>query len=1104
MGAVYKAKDLEVNRLVALKVIRPDLAKNPAIIDRFKQELRLSQRVTHRNVIRIYDLGEGDGVKFITMEYIEGEDLRTLIHRHKKFTPEEAVAVMEQICLALDAAHDVGVIHRDLKPQNVMQDSTGRVLVMDFGLARTLEGDGMTQTGALVGTMEYMSPEQALAKELDQRSDIFSAGLIFYELLTGLMPYRADSALASLIRRTQERAKPISEHDATIPQTLSNIVSKCLEREPAQRYQTSKDLLADLEAWQGKRAAGAIHFESVRPWGQTVPWQWIGGIAAVIILAVVGFLFRDKLRSARIPANSKPEVALAILPFRNASQDPSLDWYGSTLADMLSSDVGQSAHLRMVSPDRLHQVLHDLRIGSDTVVDSAILHRVADSSNADTVIWGQYAKFGDQIRIDANIQNLATGKTTALKAETSEKGLPAAIDTLADSIRKNLSLSSDLVKELQAQSFKPSTSSVDALRSFTQGVEFMRLGKNLEAIKPLQDATTQDPQFALAYSKLSEAQVLLGYDNDADDASRKAVELSEKLPARERYLILANRARVTHDNAKAIEYYENLAKGSPEDLDVQLTLGGLYEANSVLDKAQQRYEFVLQRDPRSTDALLAMGRVQVMSGNAQKALESFERARSLAIQTDNQEQTAASLHALGVAYEQLNKYDESLRNLQEALAIRRRIGQKRGMAVSLNEIAKVQTQLGDTKAELASYTEALQLRRDIGDKRGVGGTLLDLGNFYDDKGDHDTALDYYKQSLQIEREVGDEGMQAICLNNIGNARFAKGEYQDALTYFQQALQLREKAKVPEDIVETVHNIAESSAKMGQFDQAVTDYMRALDLRRSIGDSRGAAIESYSLGTIFQNQGRFGAALTSKEEALRAFTDLKDRTFWMAEILSGYGSVLIEVGRGDEATKYLDDALKPARDLKNDGLVAQTMDYQGDAAYYRGDLKTAKSLYERASQAAERTTETDKKLIAKMNLAKLALHEGRAREAAASLHSLIQKADALGLKYIAIRGSLLTAEAMVQLKDYSHAKSEADQILLHADKLGLQPISATAHFLLATVARAGGNNSEAQDQYGQVVRLLEPMAKEKGAEKVLQRSDLSAMYTESNRQLQPGK
>jgi eukaryotic-like serine/threonine-protein kinase len=1100
MGAVYKARDLEVDRLVALKVIRPDLAKHPAIIERFKQELRLSQRVTHRNVIRIYDLGEGDGVKFITMEYIEGQDLRTLIHGRKKFPPEEAVAIMEQVCLALDAAHSVGVIHRDLKPQNVMQEGSGRVLVMDFGLARTFEGDGMTQTGALVGTMEYMSPEQALAKELDQRSDIFSAGLIFYELLTGQMPYHADSALASLIRRTQERAKSISEHDASFPQNLSNVVAKCLEREPANRYQSAKELLGDLEAWEGKRAAAAIAFPSVGPWGQTIPWQWIGGIAAVIILAVLGFLFRDKLRSAaKMPlGGTKPEVALAILPFRNATQDASLDWYGTTLADMLSSDVGQSAHLRMVSPDRLHQVLHDLRIGADTVVDPTILRRVGDSSNADTVIWGQYAKFGDQIRIDANIQNLTTGKTTSLKAETSEKGLPAAIDTLADSIRKNLSLSSHLVKELQAQSFKPSTTSVEALRDYTQGVELMRQGKPLEAIKPLQSATAQDPQFALAFSKLSVAQSALGYDNDADDSSRKAVDLSDNLPGRERYLILANRARVTHDTAKAIEYYENLAKGSPEDLDIEMALGGLYEADSLLDKAKERYNFVLQRDPKSADVLLALGRVEVMNGNPQNGIDYFERARSLAVQNDNQEQNAAALHALGVGYEQLNKTDEALRNLQEALAIRRKIGQKRGMAVSLNEIAKLSAQTGDTKTALASYTEALDIRREIGDKRGVGGTLLDLGNFYDDKGDHDRALDYYKQSLQIEREIGDESMQAICLNNIGNARFAKGDYEDALTYFQQALQLREKAQVPSDIVESVHNIAETSAKMGQFDQAVTQYLRALDLRRSVADPRGAAIESYSLGTIFQNQGRFDAALNSKAEALKTFNDIKDRTFWMAEILSGYGDVLIETGRGDEAAKYLENALTLSRELKNDGMASQALGYQGDAAFARGDYKTAKGLYEKADQAAARTTETDKKLIAKLNLVQLAVQEGRGREAIATLRPLSEKAETLGLKYMAVQCSLLMAEAMVQMKDYAHAKPELEQILLRSDKLGLQPFSAKAHFLLATIARASGKSPEAQDHYRQVLRLLEPMSKQKGAEKVLERSDLSAIYTESSK------
>src|SRR5690349_6029238 len=223
------------------------------------------------------------------MEYVEGEDLRTLIHDKTKLAPEEAVEIMQQVCRALEAAHSVGIIHRDLKPQNIVRDKSGRILVMDFGLARTLEADGMTQTGALVGTMDYMSPEQALGKELDQRSDLFTLGLIFYELLTGKMPYKADSVVASLLKRTQERAAPVSSHDASIPRPLSDIVSRSLEPDIKLRYQSAAEILNDLNAWQGKGAAATLHFPPVRPWGQDVPWHWIGVAVVVMVLAVTGF-----------------------------------------------------------------------------------------------------------------------------------------------------------------------------------------------------------------------------------------------------------------------------------------------------------------------------------------------------------------------------------------------------------------------------------------------------------------------------------------------------------------------------------------------------------------------------------------------------------------------------------------------------------------------------------------------------------------------------------------------------------------------------------------------------------------------------------------------
>ena len=253
MGAVYKARDIELDRIIALKVIRPELASNPEILQRFKQELILARQVTDRNVIRIFDLGEANGIKFITMEYVEGESLYHILRRQGKIPINEAVEIMRQMLSGLQAAHREGVIHRDLKPGNIMRDSQGRIVVMDFGLARSLEGGGMTLTGTMMGTLEYMSPEQAQAKQVDARSDIFTVGLICYELLAGVTPFHADSAIASLVRRTSERAIPVSDHDGTIPTSLSNIVSKCLERDPNLRYQNAGEVLRDIEAWQGNQ-----------------------------------------------------------------------------------------------------------------------------------------------------------------------------------------------------------------------------------------------------------------------------------------------------------------------------------------------------------------------------------------------------------------------------------------------------------------------------------------------------------------------------------------------------------------------------------------------------------------------------------------------------------------------------------------------------------------------------------------------------------------------------------------------------------------------------------------------------------------------------------
>jgi serine/threonine protein kinase/tetratricopeptide (TPR) repeat protein len=1109
MGAVYKASDRELNRFVALKVIRPELASNPSILARFKQELLLAHQVTHRNVIRIYDISEAAGVKFITMEFIEGKDLRTLIREKTKFPPEEAVDVIQQVCQALDAAHSAGVIHRDLKPQNIMQDGTGRILVMDFGLARTVGGDGMTQTGALVGTMEYMSPEQALAKEVDQRSDIFALGLILYEMLTGKTPFHAESALASLIKRTQERAIPVSEIDVQIPGALSGIVSKCLERDVALRYQSASAILTDLNTWKDKRAAGTIRLDAnVMPWGQTLPWPLITGILTALILAISGYMLRDRLFHASSSTASAPvihPVSLAILPFRNASGDPAFDWLGPSLADMLSTDVGQSAHLRTVSSGSLHQILTDLRISSTTVLDPATIKRVADFNSADRVVWGQYAKFGDQIRIDATLQDMKSGNSVPLKIDVpSEKEIPGAIDRLAESIRQKLALPGDVLKELKASSFQPTSQSIPALRDYNQGLAFQRDGRNLDAQKQFQAATKDDPAFALAFSKLAQTYSSLGYDSEAERSAKKAVSLSQNLPEAEKYLISAIELQVLKNYPEAIKAYENLAKASPGDSDVKSALASLYKDSGDLVKARDSYRQMVASNSKDVAATLELGRIDLKSGDAQASLDPLNRAYSLAVQVGNQEQEGTSLHLMAVAYRMLSKPQEVLRNEQEALRIWRSIGQKRGLGFSLNEVARAQASLGNAKDALSNFQEALQVRREIGDRQGLGDTLMDLGNFHEDRDEHDEALKLYKEALELEREIGNESQQAVLLNNIGTAYAEKGQYEDSLTYYQQALQLREKSKVPQDIVEAVHNLGETYVDMGQYDQAITDYLRALDLRRGMSDARGAAIESYSLGTLFDFQGRFGAAINSEQEALKAFRDIQDKTYWTAQVEGQAAEALILAGRGDEAKNNLDEALTLARNLKTDSVVARIVGFQGDAAFYRGDFKSAQASYAEALQVATRSKEPTAILLAKANMGKIAVQEKRTAEAMATLRQVVDKANELGLKYTSVECSILMGEAIMQGRDRSHARQELERALVLSDKLGMQPLSARAHYLLATIDHDSGNASDAQDHYREALRLLDAMKKDPGAEKLMQRPDFKAIYDEATKATQPAK
>jgi tetratricopeptide (TPR) repeat protein/predicted Ser/Thr protein kinase len=773
MGAVYKALDREVNRTVALKVIRPDLATNSSIIDRFKQELVLSHQVTHRNVVRIYDLGEADGVKFITMEYIEGTDLRSIIQERKAFPPGEAVEIMLQICRALEAAHAVGVIHRDLKPQNIMRDNQGRVVVMDFGLARLIESNGMTQTGALVGTMEYMSPEQALGSTLDHRSDLFTLGLIFYELLTGKMPFSAESALASLIKRTQQRAAAVSDHNKNIPAVLANIVSKCMERDPKQRYQNASELIADLEAWQGKRAAATLRFPaSHRPWGQTIPWHWLGVAAAGVILVVVGFMLRGKFTSAPVAANKS--VSVLVADFTNYTGDPIFD---DTLEPMFNVALEGASFINAYSRGTARNLAKQLPHPSDKL-DEQSARLIGVSQGLAAVVTGSLSLRGDAYRLSVEALDARSGNTiaTAEIDAPNKDQLLLDIPKLAAPIRKALGDTTPVSAQL-AVSGPFTAASLEVVHLYSVAMQQQFAGKTAEAYQSFSKAAELDPNFARAYAGMSGTANDLGRQADGEKYIKLAMQHVDRMTERERYHTRGYYYLVTGDYPKCVEEYSTLVSQYPADRVGQSDLAWCYASLRNFPKAVEASQKAEQIAPKGAlehlnlaffssfagdfqtgerearaaleispgeVAQLNLGEAQLGAGNLSEAAETYHglekfgpRGASLA---------TAALADLAM-YQ--GHFAEEIKLLEQGASADLQAKTPENATIKLAAMAYAQLLRGDRKAAVASAEKALATGQTLQVRFLAGRVFAEAG----DKAQAEKMADSLAKETEIEPQA---------------------------------------------------------------------------------------------------------------------------------------------------------------------------------------------------------------------------------------------------------------------------------------------------------------------------------------------------------------
>lgn len=559
MGAVYKAFDRDIEREIALKVIRPDLATHPETLQRFKQELLLARQVAHKNVVRIFDVRESSGIKFITMEYLDGRDLRSELAERGKLPVAEALEIMRQVCAGLAAAHEEGVVHRDLKPGNIMRDRNGRVVVMDFGLARSMNGAGMTQTGAMLGTMEYMSPEQAKAEPVDERSDLFTVGLILYELITGKTPFQAESAIASLLKRTQERAVSMSEIDASIPRTVSAVVAKCLETDPKNRYQTINELIASLEELQGKRP---VTQRLEKP--HVGRRRWVtAGLAAVLatMLGALASVIFFRSFSAAPPAH-KP-VSVLVADITNHTGDPIFD---GTLEPMINVALEGARFVNTFNRGQARKLAQQLPNPTDKL-DEQSARLVAVSQGISSVVTTSLSRRGDGYRLSAEVLDAVTGNTIAnseVSAATKDE-LLLAIAKLAAPIRKNLGDSTPESDQISASGGTFTAASLEAAHEYGVGMEQQFAGNMQAAFQSFSKATELDPNFARAYSGMAATSRNLGRPEDAERYFKLALEHVDRMTERERYRTRGAYYVTTGNTEKCVEEYSELVKEYPVD-----------------------------------------------------------------------------------------------------------------------------------------------------------------------------------------------------------------------------------------------------------------------------------------------------------------------------------------------------------------------------------------------------------------------------------------------------------------------------------------------------------------------------------------------------------
>ena len=769
MGVVYKARDIQLQRLVALKFLPPHIAERPEEKARFIHEAQSASALNHTNVTTIYGIEESPEGMFIAMEYVEGRTLKQIIEE-ETLSIKKVLDIGIQMCEGMAMAHEKGVVHRDIKSDNVMVTPRGQVKIMDFGLAKLKGATKITQTGSTLGTASYMSPEQAQGEEVDQRSDIFSFGVVLYELLTGQLPFKGEHQAAIVYSVINEEPQPIVRFNNRVSAKLEDIVFKALAKEKEERYQHIDDLLADLR--RERKSLEYVKTTQVpaaavptKPKKTLLPFIVPGSIIFVLVLL---FLILKPFQLEIIPEKKAvgEENTLAIMYFENLKDKEDQGRIGEMVSELLITGLSESQYMKVVSSQRLYDLLKMMGREGARVIDKTVASEVAQKAKAKYMILGKILSTTPDLVITSQLVDVKSGNVIASQRIAGPDGtnIFTLVDSLSSEIKEDLEIPALAKKAEERPVADITTHSPGALRFYLEGNELSNKLYTKEAAEKFEQAVKIDSTFASAYLQLALVYFQLGNAVNARRSVEKAAKFSDRVSRKEKFLIDA--------------YH-------------QMFLMQSQEAKRTLEEMVELYpdEKVAHRELASVNSLMK---------NDEEAIVELKRV----IELDSLDKDA--YNSLAYAYDNVGRYDEAIQSINKYIRL------APGEANPYDSRGDIHAHHAQAEKAIESYMKALEIKPDF------EASIEKLGFMHLYKKEYQKTESYFLQY----GELGGEMARSISRADLALIPLSQGEYDLALKILNQGIAADELDRLYDQQADKYDRVARIYAEKKEFDSAL--------------------------------------------------------------------------------------------------------------------------------------------------------------------------------------------------------------------------------------------------------------------------------------------